>query len=136
MGFGGNTEANGLGVVIAFSGSIEADELHGVWRQLHTHESYSRLRYQIWDFSGAERMNITGEDLRQLAMVSGIPVHGSHSQRVALIPRQNVHSGLDELFHIYEQIWGTHETKTLHDVDAAREWGRERVEDRHACVGS
>ena len=96
-------ESNGLGVVITLSGVIEADEIYKIDLQLKSDELYLQQRYQIWDFSNAEELNISFDDIRDFAIQDGIAACKNPNQRIALIPRKSSHSDLDQMFHILER---------------------------------
>ena len=117
-------ESNGLGVVITLSGVIEADEIYKIDLQLKSDELYLQQRYQIWDFSNAEELNISFDDIRDFAIQDGIAACKNPNQRIALIPRKSSHSDLDQMFHILEGVWSPNESKTFWDVDTAREWAK------------
>jgi hypothetical protein len=116
-------ESNGLGVVLAFTGIIEADEINKLHIRLKSDESFLQWRYQIWDFSNATKLNISIDQIRRFAMQDAIAAHKNPHQKIALIPRESTHIGLDRAFHILEGVWGAYESKTFWDVNAAREWG-------------
>jgi hypothetical protein len=115
-------EANGLGIVIAFSGIIEADEVDKLQGQINSDELFSQLRYQIWEFSKAEEINISIDQIQHFAMQTAVSSSENPKMRIAIIPRKTSHNILGKTFHTFENLWGANESKSFGDVDTAREW--------------
>jgi len=117
-------EPDGLGVIIYFTGIIEAEEINNLHTQLKSDELFLQSRYQIWDFSNAEKLNISIEHLRHFAQQDAIAAKQNPNLKIAIIPRKSTHKGLDRTFHILEGVWGAYESKTFWDVNTAKEWAR------------
>jgi hypothetical protein len=121
-----NKESNGLGIVIALSGIVEADEIDKLQKQVNSDELFPQLRYQIWDFSKAEEINISIDQIQHFAMQTAMASSENPKLRIAIIPRKSSHNVLGKTFHTFEKVWGSHESKSFPDVDTAREWGISR----------
>lgn len=117
-------ELDGTGVTITFSGIVEADEIRELHKQIESHESFPQWRYQIWDFSNAEKLNFSFDHLRQFALEERFAASINPKQRLAIIPRKSTHVGLDRTYNILEQVWGAWESKTFWDIDTARVWAK------------
>ncbi|MBN2389253.1 MAG: hypothetical protein JXR84_00935 [Anaerolineae bacterium] len=115
-------EPNGLGVVITFSGLVNRDEIYNLNEQLMSDESFSQWRYQIWDFSNVEKFDVPIDQLRSFAIQDSIAAAKNPNQKIAIIPRQSPRSGLDSVFHVYEEVWAAYESRSFSNVDAARAW--------------
>ena len=127
-----SNESNRLGVVITFSGIVDADEINKLHTQIKSDELFLQWRYQIWDFSNAKELNISFDDIRHFAIQDRVAASKNPNQRIALIPRKFTHRGLDRMFHILEGVWGAYESKTFWDVDTAREWAKDgKKSDNH-----
>jgi hypothetical protein len=121
-----NREPDGPGVVIAFSGIVDADEIDRLQEQINSDESFPQLLYQIWDYSNAEEINVSIEEIQHIAMKTAVATSNHPKQRIAIIPRKSSHNVLGATFHTFEKVWGTCESDSFEDVDAAREWGMSR----------
>jgi len=117
-------EFEGMGVLITFTGIIEPDEIFGLHQEISSHPDFPRWCYQIWDFSQAERLAFSTDDLRQFAAAERELAKINPHQKLALIPRASTHKGLDNMFRVYESVWGVWESATFWDVDSAREWAK------------
>lgn len=115
-------EADGLGIVVTFSGVVEADEADKLQEQINSDESFPQLRYQIWDFSKAEDINISIDQIQHFATQTAIASSKNPKLRIAIIPRKTSHNILGKTFHSFENLWGANESKSFGDIDAAREW--------------
>jgi hypothetical protein len=115
-------EADGLGIVVTFSGVVEADEADKLQKQINSDEAFPKLRYQIWDFSKAEDINISIDEIQHFATQTAIASSQNPKLRIAIIPRKTSHNILGKTFHSFENLWGTNESKSFGDIDTAREW--------------
>ena len=116
-------ESDGPGIIITFSGIVEADEIDKLQRLIHSDESFPQLSYQIWDFSKSEEINITIDQIQHFATQTAIASSKNPKLRLAIIPRKSSHNVLGKTFHTFEKAWGANESKNFGDVDAARDWG-------------
>ena len=121
-----SSEANGIGVVVTLFGLVRGGEIFQLNKQFMADESFPQWRYQIWDFSKVEGLDITLEQLRSFANQDSLASRINPNQRIAIIPRKKSQSGLDSVFHVYEEVWGGYESKTFGDIDAAREWAQQQ----------
>ena len=118
-------EPDGLGVILAFSGLVEGDELYLVHRQLMQEEGFSQWCYQIWDFSLATAFAVTVDHLRKFAFQNSLASEVNPRQKIAIIRRrQGPRTGLDELFHLFEEEWGAYPSKTFSKIAEARKWAK------------
>ena len=115
-------ESDGPGVIITLSGIVEADEVDKLQVQIHSDESFPQLRYQIWDFSKSEEINITIDQIQHFATQTAIASSKNPKLRLAIIPRKSSHNTLGKTFHTFEKVWGANESKNFADLDTAMEW--------------
>jgi hypothetical protein len=115
-------EPNGL--VISFSGLVTGDEIFALNEYLVVQETFPQWHYQIWDFSHVERIEISSEQLRSFAIQDSIAAQKNPDLKVGIIPRRKLPSGLDRIFHIFEEAWEGFESKTFPTVEAARKWAK------------
>jgi hypothetical protein len=117
-------ESSGKGIVLTFSGIVTGEEMNALHENLRTDELLSKLRYQIWDFSGIEDIKVSFEELRNYAMHNSAEARKDPDKKLAIIIRTKLSSGLDSMFHAYEKAWGGYESETFTDIDAARKWAQ------------
>jgi hypothetical protein len=117
-----HNESNGLGVVIAFSGPVKAEDIFALNQQLMANELFSRWRYQIWDFSNVERSDISIDDLRMFAVQDADAARINPNQKIAVIRRKSSTSRLYAIFQVLEEVWSSYACEVFHDIDAARKW--------------
>ncbi|HNQ66370.1 MAG TPA: hypothetical protein PK842_08725 [Smithella sp.] len=116
-------ESDDAGIVITFSGRVEADDVDSIQEQINSSEGFPQLRYQIWDFSKAAEINITMDQIQDIAMHTALASSKNPKLRIAIIPRKASHNVLGKTFHTFEKVWGSYESKSFRDIHAAREWG-------------
>jgi len=51
---------------------MEADEAEKLQKHIHADKSFPQLRYQIWDFSKAEEINISIDQIQHFATQAAI----------------------------------------------------------------
>jgi phytoene dehydrogenase-like protein len=118
-----NHESDGRGVVIAFSGMVKGDEIYDLYEQFMADPLFVRWRYQIWDFSDAGEFDVTTDQLRKLAMQDARAARINPNLKIAIIRRRTgPPTGLDRIFHVFEDVWGAYASETFSDIDAARKW--------------
>ena len=115
-------ENQGKGVVIIWNGSISGEGLKMVNTQIYTEGGLEKLRYQIWDFTNAEGLEITGQDLRHLAIQDKVASETNPKQIIAIVGNNELFRGYDRLFHIYESVWSEYKSKTFSSMVEARKW--------------
>jgi len=115
-------EAEGTGIVVTFSGVVQADEVDKLQSKIHADESFPLLRYQIWDFSGAKEINISIDQIQHFATQTAIASSDNPKLRIAIIHRKTSHNILGKTFQTFENMWGPNESKSFGDIDEAREW--------------
>jgi len=115
-------EQQGAGVVITWTGVVSADEIKQANEHIYAKEHLDKLHYQIWDFTNAERLDITQEDLRDFAMQDNAAVQENPNQFAVIVGSQALFRGYDRLFEIYEEVWSGIKIKTLSTVEEARAW--------------
>jgi len=117
-----STESNADGVVISFLGVVSGDELVDLNGRLISEESFSRVRYQIWDFSSATRLDLEIEELRSISLQDIAASAANPSLKVAIVGQPILFGGRDRIFQIFEEVWTTYRPELFLDVEAAREW--------------
>jgi hypothetical protein len=116
------TESNGLGVVVSFSGVVSGPEVLDLNARLISEESYSRCRYQVWDFSKASRLDLTIDDLRSISVQDITASAINPDVRIAIVGEPAFFANRDQIFQIFEEVWTSYRPKFFTDSEIAREW--------------
>lgn len=117
-------EVKGLGIVIAFSGFIDAEEIDKLQQKINSDKLFPQMRYQIWDFSKAKEINVSIDQIQHFAMQAAVASGKNPKLRIAIIPRKSSSNTLGKTFHTFENLWGSCESKSFSDIDTARKWGK------------
>jgi hypothetical protein len=119
-------ESGGLGIVIAFTGVVQAQDVDKLQKQINSDDGFTQLRYQIWDFSKADEINISMDEIQDIAMQTAVAASRNPKLRIAIIPRKTSQNVLGKTFQTFEKVWGPYEAKSFRDIDLARDWGMRR----------
>lgn len=110
------------GIIITLTGIIHGSEIRALNEQLMASAGFAHWRYQIWDFSRIDDIDITIDQIREFAIQDAQAVKLNPNQKIAIIPRPSPNSGLDRVFHVMEGVWGGYPSKTYFNLEAARAW--------------
>jgi hypothetical protein len=110
---------NGL-IIVTVSGEITAKEmLKAVSDYLASHGSLKAL----WDFSGAQKVEVTTNDLRNFAAELKTHFKDTRGRKVALAGSGNINIGLGRLFTVFAAFAGLpNEYKVFRKVEHAIKW--------------
>jgi hypothetical protein len=115
-------EGNGSGVVVTWAGVVCGEELKKVNECIYAEAELEKLRYQIWDFTEADRVNLSYEDIRELAMRDREAAEVNPDIVVAIVGKRTLFVGFDALFHVYEQEWSGFKSRSFETLAEARKW--------------
>jgi len=122
-------EEGGTGILVTWTGTVTAEEIRELNRIIYANDSPGRIRYQIWDFTKADRHNLTVRDLREFAMQDKAGAQRHPDQIGVFVGSRDFFSGYDQIFHIYEEVWSGLKSRTFATVDDARKWISEAAGD-------
>jgi len=117
-----HTDSTGTGAVISFSDVVSGAEVLELNARLSSEESYSRCRYQVWDFSGATRLDLTVDDLRNISVQDITASAVNPNVRLAIVGKPEFFANRDRIFQIFEEVWTAYRPKFFSDFETAREW--------------
>lgn len=126
MGFQIYGENDGLGVLVVWDGSVNGGEAIEANSQIYERDPDGKYCYQIWDFSDADVLDVSAEELRVVVMQDYANSQINPEQIVAVVGTDTVLKGLDDLYRSFIGAWTQFESKTFASVDDAREWVNER----------
>jgi hypothetical protein len=115
-------EKQGAGALIVFSGVVVAADIRAVNNEIYAEAHVHALRYQICDFTGAVRQDLTQADVHQFALHDYAASRKNPSQIVALVGTPELFGGWATVYTVYQNVWSGFRTETFPTVDAAREW--------------
>jgi hypothetical protein len=110
------------GVVITVYGAITGDDLRSLNSKILADKDFPIWRYKIWDFSNAEKIDLSLSDLRSFTFQDSIASDINSKVKVALILGKHQKRGLDDVFHLLSKQWDGYESKSFLDVKSAKEW--------------
>jgi hypothetical protein len=115
-------EEEGSGVVVTWTGAATGEELKKVNESIYAEGRLDRLRYQIWDFTKADHLDVSHQDLRALALQDRKAAETNPNPVIAIVGSREFFVGYDALFHVYEEGWSGFKSKTLPTMAEARQW--------------
>lgn len=127
MGYQIIFENNGQGVVLALSGDIEGEEILQAAREMYLQDDKHQLRYQIVDFLAVGNMEISEQQLREIAHLDQQAAGHSPNQVVALVGRNEIFVGSDIRYAIYAQVWAGFKSEVFRTQKEARAWIAQEV---------
>jgi hypothetical protein len=123
-----SNDADGPGVVITLTGLVKGDEIFHLNEALMADNGFVQWRYQIWDFSNIEKVDVSLDQMRLFAIQDRLAARKNPHQKIAIILRKSGRSGHDRAFHAMEKVWGAYESRSFERLEEARAWG---LEDPH-----
>lgn len=115
-------EEHGRGVIITLTGVVSGDDIRQANRHIYAEERLGKLRYQIWDLTEAEDVDLSSDDLRSFAVQDMAATQTNPDQIGAIVGNPEVLQGLDRIYHVYGDVWAGLRSQTFPTMAAAREW--------------
>ena len=117
-------ENYGTGVVVALSGVITGDDLIKTNQHIYAIDPHKILRYQIWDFTQVEILDITTEAIQKLVWQDMQEAHANSNQSVAIIGSKATLQGIDSIYRYLSDCWVRtgFQSKSFSNMDDARHW--------------
>lgn len=119
-----NIENQGTGVVVSLSGVITGRELTSINEHIYEADPNKKLRYQVWDFSDVEILEMKTEDIEKLVLQDMEEAISNSNQHVAIIGSSRTLRGVDNLYHYISDCWVKtgFQSKSFNNMDDARSW--------------
>lgn len=115
-------EDGGRGVLVSWVGVVPGRRLIEANEEMYNRDPDRKLRYQIWDFTAADHMEVSNDELRTLAFQDA-QAHKIYPHHVvALVGSSEFLAAADKLYAIYADVWGGLPSETFRDVEEARRW--------------
>jgi hypothetical protein len=118
-----NREKEGLGVVVTWTGVVSTGELSAINAHIYAKDRLHILRYQICDFSKALGVEVTVDDLRNIAMQNGRAADQNPYMVLALVGSRELFTGLERLCKVFAQVWASKlKCEIFSTMEEARAW--------------
>ena len=114
-------ENHGEGVLLSMSGLVSGREIIDLNREIYARDPQKKLRYQIWDFTEANRMEVSPEELHIITLDDKEEAAKNPDQLVGS-PRQL--NGVDVSYQVFSQTWigDGFQSASFRSLDEARQW--------------
>jgi hypothetical protein len=115
-------EEFGRGVLVTLDGSISGDELIAANEAMYSQDHDGRLRYQIWDHTGVEHLELSESQLRHLSMQDREAAEKSPGQVVALVGSRKMLKEIEKIYSVFSEAWSGFESARFGTIPDARRW--------------
>ena len=122
-------ELGGAGVLFTYSDVLKGEEAVTASTEIYMPEILENLRYQIADLSDVNRIEVTAEQIRQLAEADKKAAQYRHGFLIASVVNHDLQGGLSRFYRTYAQ--DPHiETAIFKTISEARQWLRKTLASR------
>lgn len=117
-------ENNNQGVLLAMRGLVSGREIIDLNREIYARDPLKKLRYQIWDFTEANRMEVSPEELHIITLEDKEEAALNPDQLVALVGSPRQLNGVDVTYQIFSQTWigDGFQSESFRNLREARQW--------------
>ena len=110
-------ENEGSGAFITWKGVVSGKEIKIGNQAIYSQDQRHLLRYQIWDFTIADKVGVSNDELRTIVWLDEHAAIKTPNQRVAIVGTRELF-----LYRSYTQVWSGFESETFVTVAEARMW--------------
>ena len=122
MGYQINFENQGRGVVLQFTGAVTGAEIIEAASRMYRADEHNLLRYQVVDLTTAASLDISEDQLRQIALLDKQAASKNPQQIIALVGNEAIFAGSDRRYAVYAEVWAGFETEFFSSLDEVRDW--------------
>jgi len=115
-------EEFGRGVLVTLAGAISGEELIEANEAVYSQDGEGRLRYQIWDHTALESLELSESQLRFLSMQDREAAAKSPDQVVALVGSRKMLKEIEKIYSVFSEAWSGFESGRFGSVADARRW--------------
>ena len=115
-------ENQGRGVVITWTGRVTGKEMLCANEAMYAQDPNSILKYQIWDYSNAESIEASADEMRDLAFQDYAVSSHNPDQMEATVVTPQLWADTDHLYENYSKIWTGFKSKVFLSILDARKW--------------
>ena len=122
MSVSGTIEADGEGIVYTHTGTVSGDELPDRTREHYQTFDTSKLRYQIMDFRGVDRIEMSSDELRETArLFCNSAKQRRPDHKFAIVISNDPMFAIMKLWEAYLEDPDVH-GKIFYSMEEARSW--------------
>lgn len=121
--FTASLENDGKGLLFVGRGVLSGEFLVRQTRKTYSTEVLGRLCYQIIDLREVERMDITTEQIKQLALLDRQAAEAASGGKIAIVASHDLTVGLSRIYSAYAESPNL-ETRIFPTMEEARAWVR------------
>ena len=109
------------GVLITMIDELTGDDVHQISERLNADSRYDSLRYQIWDFTKVNEINIKAGDVEKIAAFDRASTLTNPNIKLAAVSTDETIQTLTSLYQaiMMDSPW---ETKIFLSLDEAQNW--------------
>ncbi|WP_310694331.1 hypothetical protein [Thiohalophilus sp.] len=117
-------ENNHQGVLLKMNGLVSGREIIDLNREIYSRDQDKQLRYQIWDFTDARRMEVSPEELHTIALDDKAEAARNPNMLVALVGSPRQLNGVDISYQVFSQTWigDGLQSDSFRSLQEARQW--------------
>ena len=115
------------GVLITITGPITGSDVYKINAEMYASKELPCQRYQIWDCTQSESINITPDEIRGIAFQDRDAAEKNPEQVVALVGSKHYWHGIDRVYRVYADVWTGFESQTFGTVEEARKWIQQKI---------
>lgn len=117
-------ENNNQGVLLKMSGLVSGREIIALNREIYNRDHDKQLRYQIWDFTDARRMEVSPDELHTIALDDKAEAAKNPNMLVALVGSPRQLNGVDISYQVFSQTWIGYglQSDSFRSLAEARQW--------------
>ena len=115
-------EAAGRGVLLRFRGRSTGEEILRAVDAMYAADPSRRLRYQIADFTEAEKLEISEDQLLAIALKDQQALRAYPTQRIAVVGDERLFQGAEKRYAIYADVWAEVRPRNFSTMEEARRW--------------
>lgn len=112
------------GVLLKMTGLVSGREIIELNRAIYAGDPEKMLRYQIWDFTEAKRMEVSPEELHIITLDDKAEAAKNPNMLVALVGSPRQLNGVDVSYQVFSQTWigDGFQSASFRSLDEARQW--------------
>lgn len=126
------------GAEVMCSGVITGNDCFDANREVYKQDPHKKLRYQIWDFTRTERLNITAVEMHKIVLQDQAEQHRNPNQVIAFVGFPRILNGDCITYRIFSESWvgGGFKSRTFTTMPEARAWVVRHCTERQWMVGA
>ena len=120
-------EADGVGVVVKGTGSVDATEIQQCNEQMYTPERIHKLRSQLYDFCDVTKFDLSSNDMHMLAEQDKAAAKTNPNLAIAIVGNDDLMFGLAKMWEVFVSE-ASLKANVFRTLNEARDWLEEHTE--------